>query len=58
MGRENESFINGSGHMTRMAAMPIYGKNLHKSLQNQKSYALETWHAASITQALQSSYER
>ena len=23
--------INGSGHMTKMAAMPIYGKNLKKS---------------------------
>ena len=24
-------YINGSGHMTKMAAMPIYGKNLQKS---------------------------
>ena len=24
-------YINGSGHMTKMAAMPIYGKNLKKS---------------------------
>ena len=23
--------INGTGHMTKMAAMPIYGKNLKKS---------------------------
>ena len=23
--------INGQGHMTKMAAMPIYGKNLKKS---------------------------
>ena len=23
--------INGPGHMTKMAAMPIYGKNLKKS---------------------------
>ena len=24
-------YINGSGHMTKMAATPIYGKNLQKS---------------------------
>ena len=24
-------YINGPGHMTKMAAMPIYGKNLYKS---------------------------
>ena len=44
--------INGPGHMTKMAAMPIYGKNLKNLLlQNQKSYDLETWHVASGTQA-------
>ena len=49
-------YINGPGHMTKMAAMPIYGKNLKKNLllQNQKYYDLETWHVASGTQALQS----
>ena len=37
--------INGPGHMTKMAAMPIYGKNLKNLLlQNQKSYDIETWH--------------
>ena len=51
-------YINGPGHMTKMAAMPIYGKNLKKILpQNQKSYDLETWHVASGTQALQSVYK-
>ena len=41
----------GLGHMTKMAIMPIYGKN-------QKSYDLETWHdVASGTQALQSLYD-
>ena len=50
-------FINGPGHMTKMAAMPIYGKNLKNLLQNQKSYDLETWHVASGTQALQSLYK-
>ena len=34
-------YINGSGHMTKMAAMPIYGKNTKKLLlKNQKSYDL------------------
>ena len=50
--------INGPGHMTKMAAMPICGKNLKNlPLQNQKSYDLETWHVASGTQALQSLYK-
>ena len=26
-----EVYINGPGHMTKMAAMPLYGKNLKKS---------------------------
>ena len=39
---------NGQGHVTKMAAMPIYGKNLKKLLlQNQKADDLETWYAAS-----------
>ena len=43
-------YINGPGHMTKMAATPIYGKKIFKNLlQNQKSYELETWHAASVT---------
>ena len=51
-------YINGPGHMTKMADMPIYGKNLKNLLlQNQKSYDLETWHVASGTQALQSLYK-
>ena len=31
MGWGNESYSNGPGHMNKMAAMPIYGKNLKKS---------------------------
>ena len=51
-------YINGPGHMTKTAAMPIYGKNLKNLLlQNQKNYDLETWHVASGTQALQSLYK-
>ena len=48
-------YINGPGHMTKMAAMPIYGKNFKNLLlQNQKSYDLESWHVASGTQTLHS----
>ena len=38
----------GTGHMTKMAVMPIYGKNLKKNLllRNQKVDDLETWYAA------------
>ena len=36
--------INGPGHMTNMAATPIYGKNLQHLLQNQKFDDFETWH--------------
>ena len=49
--------INCPGHMTKMAAMPIYGKTLKNLLQNQKYYDLETWHVTSWTQALQSLYK-
>ena len=39
---------NGPGHMTKMADMAIYGKNLKKNLllQNQKADDLETWYSA------------
>ena len=46
---------NGPGHMTKMAAMPIYGKNLKKFLlRNQKADDLETWYALSGAQVLPS----
>ena len=39
---------NGPGHMTKMAAMPIYDKNLKNLLlRNQTADDLETWYAAS-----------
>ena len=40
---ETKVCSNGPGHMTKMAAMPIYGKN-HKNLflQNQMANDLET----------------
>ena len=53
-------YINGPGHKTKMAATPIYiygKKNFKNLLQNRKSYDLETWHAASGTQVLQSLFE-
>ena len=38
---------NGPDHMTKVAAMPIYGKNLKNLLlRNQKADDLETWYAA------------
>ena len=38
---------NGLGHMTKMAATPIYGKNLlNLLLQNQKADDLGTWYVA------------
>ena len=38
---------NELGHMTNMAAMPIYGKNLKNLLlQNQLTDDLETWYVA------------
>ena len=38
---------NDQGHVTKMAAMPIYGKNLKNLLlRNQKADDLETWYAA------------
>ena len=46
--------IIGQGHMTKMATMAIYSKNL---LQNQKVYGFESWHEASGNGALQSLYK-
>ena len=44
---ETKVFSNGPGHMTKMATMPIYGKNLKKFLLwNQMADDLETWYAA------------
>ena len=39
---------NGSGHMTKMVAMPIYGKTLNNILlPNKNSDDVETWYVAS-----------
>ena len=42
---------NGPGHMTKMAVMPIYGKNL------KKYSSLETWYVASDAQVLPSLFK-
>ena len=44
---------NGPGHMTKMATMPIYGKNLKNLLlRNQKADDLESWYASSGARVL------
>ena len=44
---------NGCGHMTKMAAMPIYGKNLKNSSSlDQKPDDLESLYGALGTQVL------
>ena len=51
-------YINGQGHMTKMAAMAKNSKNLKKNLlQNQRAYDFETWHDASGRGTLQSLYK-
>ena len=45
---------NGHSHMTKMAAMPIYGKNLKNLLLwNQKANDLGTWYAALVLEYYQ-----
>ena len=52
-------YINGPGHMTKMAATPIYGKNPSKNLllQNRLADFHETWYVASETPAHHSLYK-
>ena len=50
-------FINNPGHMTKMVATPIYGKNLKNLLQNQLTDFNETWHEVCMTQVLQCVYK-
>ena len=57
-GEQKFIYVNGLGHMTKIAAMPIYGKTFNNLLlQNQKSYDLDTWHASSVTQAVEGLYK-
>ena len=49
---------NGLGHMSDMAAMSIYGKNLKNLLlQNQQTDDLETWYVALSMQVLPRLYK-
>ena len=50
MGWGNKSCANGPGHMTKMAAMLLFGKNL--LLWNQKADDIETWYASLGAQVL------
>ena len=51
-------YINGRGHMTKMAAMPIYGKTLQNLLlQNRWADFHETWYVALGTPAHHSLYK-
>ena len=52
-------YINGQGHMTKMAAMAINSKFFLKNLllQNQKAYDFETWHEALRSGGLQNLYK-
>ena len=51
-------YINELGHMTNMAAMPVYGKNLKNLLpQNQYTYDHETWYVALSMQVLPRMYK-
>ena len=46
-------YTNELGHMTKMAAMPIYGKNLKNPLlQKQLTNDLESWYVALSMQVL------
>ena len=51
-------YINGQGHMTKMATIAINSKTFKNLfLQNQKAYDFETWYEASGNGALQSLYK-
>ena len=50
-------YINGQGHMTKMAAMAINSKYFLKIFQNQKAYDFETWHEALRNRGLQNLYK-
>ena len=46
-GRGKKVCLNGPGHLTNLATMPIYGKSPMKTvLQNQRDNDLGTWYVA------------
>ena len=50
-------FTNNQGHMTKIGAMPIYGKNPLKFLRNHWTDFNETWPEALGTRVLQCVYK-
>ena len=51
-------YINGSGHVTKMAAMAIKSKHLYKSYSSEpEDHDFETLPEASVNGALQSLYK-
>ena len=55
---ETKVCSNGPGHMTKMATMPIYGKNLKiSSSPEPKADGLGTWYAASGARVLPSLFK-
>ena len=56
--RGKKVWSNGPSHMTKMAGMPIYGKNFKNLLLwNQKADDLETWRAALNARVLPSLFK-
>ena len=55
---ETKICSNGPGHVTKMAIMPIYGKNIKNLLLwNQKADDLESWYTALGTRVLPSMFK-
>ena len=55
---ERKFFLNGPGHMTKMAATPIYGKNLENfSSPEPKADDFESWYAALSARVLTSLFK-
>ena len=51
-------YTNELGHMTNMAAMPIYGKNLKNLLlQNQQTHEFDTSYVALCMKVLSKSFK-
>ena len=50
-------YINNLGHVTKMAAMPIYGKTLQKSFTERRINFKEAWHEALMANVLQCIYK-
>ena len=51
--RGTKVYSNDPGHITKMVAMPIYGKNLNNLPRNRRADDIESWYAALGAQVLQ-----